>query len=82
MTTPNTLEAFIADNWSRAAATPKAVTLMDPYRETIEARLDAFDPDEDSWRDYRSHVIDAVPSAIVSAIDDIFDQLEPVPPPR
>lgn len=40
------------------------VALYEPYRAMVESRLDQFDSDTQSWRDYAGHGFDFLPASL------------------
>jgi hypothetical protein len=70
--TPRTLEGFVSDNWGAHSLTPEVMAVLEPYRDAIEGRLDGFEPDECSWRDYRPCVYEAIPESVAAEVDRLI----------
>lgn len=51
------------------------VALFEEYRELIEHRLDDFDEDNQSWRDYAQYVDDDVPEALYDRAREIINSI-------
>lgn len=63
------LEGLIADNWDDGVV-HVALPLLEPYREEVEDIAYDFDPDTQSWRDYRRAVWSPVPEHVFNEIDN------------
>lgn len=58
------------------------VDMFEPYRKPIQNRLDDFDEDEQSWRDYAGSAFDFLPDILDDAVNvalGLFKNNEPVP---
>ena len=77
-----TLEAFVDDCLMRP--TPERVErickVLEPIREAIEIQIGGFDSEEQSWRDYRNGLWDAIMEAhpdMDKAIEAILQETKP-----
>ena len=84
---PRTFEGLVAEEWGAAALTrPDVMALLEPYRETVQTKLDDFDDETQSWRAYCGciygwgrgpHDEGAIPNAVQDAVVELLKQPAP-----
>ena len=50
------------------------VKLLEPFRSVIEQQIENYEPEEQSWRDYRNAMWYTIPEDIEKQVDELIKQ--------
>lgn len=87
---PCDFDGLIGEAWGKHALDrPDVMALLEPYREVVDGRMDDFDDDTQSWRDYsgciwgwrRPDDEGAIPFAVQDAVGELLKRPAPSPVP-